>query len=93
MKICGVAPIQDDFGVPGAQVIAPGKPELSVLSLRVHALDLRRMPPLSSSVVDTQGASMLDAFITSLPGCPQLPGGHGRAAPATGASRRTPPGA
>lgn len=88
MKICGVAPTQDDFGVPGAQVIAPGKPELSVLSLRVHALDLRRMPPLSSSVVDTQGASMLDAFITSLPGCPQLPGGQGCAAPATGAPRR-----
>jgi hypothetical protein len=69
MKVCGVAPTQDSFGLAGAQVIAPGKPELSVLSLRVKSLDLRRMPPLGSSVVDPQGAALLDAFIASLAGC------------------------
>ncbi|MCS6899154.1 MAG: PQQ-dependent sugar dehydrogenase [Myxococcales bacterium] len=72
MKVCGVAPTQGDLGVAGAQVIAPGKPELSVLSLRVRSLDIRRMPPLGSTVVDTQGAALLDAFIASLTSCPLL---------------------
>jgi uncharacterized repeat protein (TIGR03806 family) len=70
MKICDVAATQDSFGLPDAKVIDPGKPGSSVLSLRVRALDTRRMPPLGSSVVDEQGATLLDSFIASLQSCP-----------------------
>lgn len=66
---CNVAPLSD-LGVPGASLIAPGSPFSSIVSLRVHATDSNRMPPLGSALVDTQGAALLDQWISSLQGCP-----------------------
>ncbi|RYE87245.1 MAG: hypothetical protein EOO75_14740, partial [Myxococcales bacterium] len=70
MGVCDATPQSGDLGVEGARVITPGDPARSVLSLRVHALDSKRMPPLGSSVVDEQGVALIDSFITSLQGCP-----------------------
>ena len=66
---CGVAPDQGDIGVDGALLLTPGDPSLSLLSLRMHATDYSRMPPIASHVVDTGGAALIDAWITSLTGC------------------------
>jgi uncharacterized repeat protein (TIGR03806 family) len=66
---CGTVPGDGDLGVTGALVIAPGAPSSSVTSLRMHALDANRMPPLATRVVDAQGTALIDAWITSLTGC------------------------
>ena len=49
--------------------IAPGMPAQSIVSLRMHALDANRMPPLATHVVDTAGTGLIDAWITSLTSC------------------------
>ncbi|MCW5800990.1 MAG: PQQ-dependent sugar dehydrogenase [Deltaproteobacteria bacterium] len=57
--------------INGATVlVAPGAPGDSVLSRRLHATDAKRMPPVSVSVVDTDGARVIDDWITSLTTCP-----------------------
>lgn len=60
---CNVASVIDDLGVPDAKVLTPGHPESSLISLRVHALDGSRMPPMGSSVVDPAGVKLLDDWI------------------------------
>jgi hypothetical protein len=40
------------------------------LSLRIHATDSKRMPPVSVSVIDDAGAAIVDDWIRSLPACP-----------------------
>ncbi len=66
---CGVAPDQGDIGVPGALLLAPGDPSLSLISLRMHATDYSRMPPIASHVVDAVGTALIDAWIASLTTC------------------------
>jgi len=66
---CNAAPLDGDLGHAGAKVIAPGMPDLSVVSLRTKSLDAYRMPPLASHVVDPVGTALLDAWITSLTSC------------------------
>jgi uncharacterized repeat protein (TIGR03806 family) len=69
-KTCGMAPVVDDLGLAApAHIIAPGSPETSVLSRRVHALDANRMPPLATRRVDTDGVKLLDDWIRGLT-CP-----------------------
>jgi len=41
-----------------------------VVSLRMHTLDARRMPPLGTRVVDADGTALIDAWITSVTACP-----------------------
>lgn len=55
--------------------IVPGDPSLSAMSFRMHVLDDPpevRMPKLGSTVVDEQGAKLIDDWISSLPtdACP-----------------------
>lgn len=69
-KTCDVAPIAGDLGIANARLIAPGDPSRSIVSRRIHALDASRMPPVGSLVVDTQGAALIDAWVTSLTQCP-----------------------
>jgi hypothetical protein len=66
---CGAIPADGDLGVAGAQIIAPGMPASSVASLRMHALDAHRMPPLATHLVDPEGTALVDAWISSLTGC------------------------
>ena len=66
---CNVAPQDGDLGVAGAKLIVPGSPATSVTSVRMHALDAHRMPPLGTHVVDTSGAALVDDWIRSLTSC------------------------
>jgi uncharacterized repeat protein (TIGR03806 family) len=57
--------------VNGATVlIAPGMPMQSIMSLRLHATDSKRMPPVAVRVIDDAGAAVVDEWITSLTACP-----------------------
>ena len=56
-------PTQRDFGIPGALLIAPGDPQRSIVNYRIRTLELGRMPPLASSVVDPHGASLIAYWI------------------------------
>lgn len=67
---CGVSPSTDTLGLANPRIIAPGKPEESVLLARMRATDGKRMPPLASRVVDDRGAALVAAWIASLTGCP-----------------------
>ena len=67
---CNVAPTNGTLGVPGAMILAPTNPSLSILSLRMHALNSSRMPPLGTSIVDAQGTALIDSWITSVTTCP-----------------------
>lgn len=69
-NMCNVDPVVSDLGVANAKLLVPGDPSLSVLSMRLERLDGMRMPPLASSVVDTQGAAVVDAWIQSVAACP-----------------------
>ena len=68
-RVCNAAPLED-LGVAGAKLLTPGKPELSMISLRMHRRDGDAMPPLASCEVDTAGAAVVDAWIRSLAACP-----------------------
>jgi hypothetical protein len=63
------APEAGDLGIPGAQIVAPGDPDRSVLLARIRALDVNRMPPLASQVVDEGGADLIEEWIRSLSSC------------------------
>ncbi len=64
------APLAGDIGVVGAQILTPGSPEKSLLSLRPHSTGASRMPPIASSVVDTAGLAVVDDWIKALAACP-----------------------
>ena len=70
VKACGQEPLLDDLGIPNAKLIAPGSPETSVLSRRLHATDAKRMPPLGRHLVDPDGTKLIDDWIRQLAGCP-----------------------
>jgi uncharacterized repeat protein (TIGR03806 family) len=70
MNACGVAPSSGDLGVAGALLFAPGAPGMSVMSLRMHAIDVNRMPPLATRVVDSQGTAIVDQWISGTAACP-----------------------
>jgi uncharacterized repeat protein (TIGR03806 family) len=69
-SFCDKAPEQGSLGVTNARLLAPGDPGRSLLSLRMHALDANRMPPLASRGEDTVGLGVVDAWISSLTACP-----------------------
>jgi uncharacterized repeat protein (TIGR03806 family) len=58
-------------GIGGAtKLIAPGAPEQSLMSLRLHATDSKRMPPVAVTVPDPTGGAVIDEWIRSLTACP-----------------------
>jgi uncharacterized repeat protein (TIGR03806 family) len=67
---CDAPPQAGDLGLgPNARLIAPGRPDDSVLLARMTRRDANGMPPLASTVVDTAGADLLRAWIESLSTC------------------------
>jgi uncharacterized repeat protein (TIGR03806 family) len=52
------------------KLVTPGAPDTSILSLRMHATDAKRMPPVGVSVTDEQGTDVIDGWIRSLTACP-----------------------
>ncbi len=65
MNAIGMPPTQTDFGVEGAKLIAPGRPDLSIVSLRMHLQEAGRMPPLGRTLVDDTGVNVVDRWIRS----------------------------
>lgn len=61
------APPRSDLGTPGAALIVPGQPELSVLHLRSRARTVEGMPPLGSLRVDDAAVQAVAEWIELLP--------------------------
>jgi uncharacterized repeat protein (TIGR03806 family) len=70
IKACDAIPASGDLGIAGLKIIKPGDPSKSAISVRTHALDAKRMPPLATTVVDNDGVKVLDDFINSIATCP-----------------------
>jgi uncharacterized repeat protein (TIGR03806 family) len=69
MNVCNVDPTQGDGGFPGAKILTPGDPSLSLLSIRMKSLNSLRMPPLGSNVVHSEAAETIDSWIQSTGVC------------------------
>jgi hypothetical protein len=69
-QTCLAVPHVDDLGIPDGRILQPGVPDRSILSLRVHATDVKRMPPLGRATVDPKGSALLDDWIRSISTCP-----------------------
>jgi uncharacterized repeat protein (TIGR03806 family) len=63
MSVCNELPLHGDLEIPGALVLKPGDPSLSLVSLRPSRLDVNRMPPIGTRVVDSEGTAAIDAWI------------------------------
>ena len=64
--IVGVPPSHGDLGIKDAKLIAPGKPDGSMILQRMTRLDKLRMPRLASSVVDEAAVKMMREWIEGM---------------------------
>jgi uncharacterized repeat protein (TIGR03806 family) len=69
MNICNQSPETGDLGVSDARLLVPGDPDNSLISLRMKDLGDSRMPPLGTSVADSTGVAVIDAWISSISDC------------------------
>ncbi|MEX0585191.1 MAG: hypothetical protein WD176_01015, partial [Pirellulales bacterium] len=65
-NLLGSRPIQGTFGIHGAELIAAGQPNHSVLFYRVSKLGRGRMPYFGSSLIDDRGVALLRDWIVQL---------------------------
>jgi len=63
------APRTGDLGLVGAQILAPGEPDRSVLLARVGTRGPDRMPPLATSVGHDEAVALLSEWVESLTVC------------------------
>lgn len=70
MNACDVAPTRGGMGITNARLLAPSDPARSLLVRRPKALDVWRMPPIASHVVDVQGTDLVAAWIAGTASCP-----------------------
>jgi uncharacterized repeat protein (TIGR03806 family) len=68
-RTCNATNTQGPIG-DASKLIVPGDPAHSLLSVRLHATDGKRMPPVGVSITDDDGAKLIDDWITSLTACP-----------------------
>jgi hypothetical protein len=66
MRVLGVKPVHDTFGLPDARLVAPGHPERSVLLHRIGHRGPGHMPPLATAVVDREAVQLLHDWIKQL---------------------------
>jgi uncharacterized repeat protein (TIGR03806 family) len=66
---CNVVPMAGDLGLTNARLIAPGAADSSVLLSRVNRRDAYAMPPLGSTLVDSQSVAVLRQWIQGLTDC------------------------
>lgn len=66
---CDVVPDAGDLGIANARIIAPGDALRSVLVARTNRRGVEGMPPLGSTIVDTDGVSLLSDWINGLANC------------------------
>lgn len=58
--------LNNPVGNPGSVVAHPGRPDLSMLLARISTLETgRRMPPVGSSVLDTQAIALVSRWLTN----------------------------
>lgn len=67
---CDALPQAGDLDVADARLFAPGAPERSLISVRMHSTDVNRMPALASEVVDESGVALVDEWIAATGSCP-----------------------
>lgn len=72
-KVLAVRPSQGTFGVPHAQIAAPGDPYRSMIYLRMAKLGAGHMPHIGSSVIDPAGLELIHEWIQRLPRQPDAP--------------------
>jgi uncharacterized repeat protein (TIGR03806 family) len=71
MNACNVQPQKGGAGLTTYSILTPGKPEESVMSARMQALDNHdRMPQIGTYVVDQPGLKVVNDWITSIQSCP-----------------------
>jgi uncharacterized repeat protein (TIGR03806 family) len=68
-KTCNADNTQGNIG-DSTKLVVPGDPAASILSLRIHGTDNKRMPPVAVSITDPTGTAVIDEWITSLTTCP-----------------------
>jgi mono/diheme cytochrome c family protein len=66
MKLIGIAPLHDRFGLTDARLIAPGAPERSVLYERLKRRGKGQMPPLASTQVDEEATRLIGDWIRAM---------------------------
>jgi uncharacterized repeat protein (TIGR03806 family) len=66
-KALEVRPVQGNFGIRDAQILAPGDPYRSVLYYRMSKLGGGRMPHIGSEIVDDRGVRLIHDWIRQLP--------------------------
>src|SRR5678816_298906 len=57
--------LANNFGNPDARVIVPGSLSNSMIHSRISVRGASQMPPLASSVLDTQAVALLSRWITN----------------------------
>ncbi|HCN31327.1 MAG TPA: hypothetical protein DIT64_21980 [Verrucomicrobiales bacterium] len=67
MEMLDGAPLRGDFGLPGARIVAPGRPWASTLIARIAQGGPGHMPLIGAREVDTRGLDLLWRWIESLP--------------------------
>jgi uncharacterized repeat protein (TIGR03806 family) len=73
MRIVDVKPVHHTYELPDAKLIAPGHPERSVLLHRISQRKAGFMPPVATSVVDTEAVQMMEEWIRQLKADPVQP--------------------
>lgn len=73
-NLCDNEPIQHNFDLADAKLLAPGAPESSVIIKRIEADDELRMPPLATNMTDTQFVELTHAWISNLEYCETIVG-------------------
>lgn len=66
-RLFDVKPVHHTFGLPDARLIAPGRPERSVLLHRIANRKEGHMPPLATGEVDRDAVKMLAEWIRKMP--------------------------
>ena len=69
-SLCNTVPAKGTQNVDGATNLTPGHPELSVTWLRMNTLELGRMPPLASDVLDQDALALVGDWIGGIAACP-----------------------
>ena len=60
-------PVHENLGISDARLIAPGSARKIGAVQTNHAAREKQMPPISTNVVDEQGARLIEEWIRSLP--------------------------
>jgi uncharacterized repeat protein (TIGR03806 family) len=69
MNACDVMPDAGGLGLMMPRIIAPGDASRSVLVERVSRRDVNGMPPLGSTIADSDGVALLTDWINDLVNC------------------------